>query len=372
TTVQANTQEGAERKRFNVRVEDAFKTGMRRTQVRALLIVFVMSAFMGGMLWGVWLGGKAVIAGETTVGTLSQFFFYAMMVGGAVSVIAEVWGDVQRAAGASERLMELLNAKPVIASPAQPHAAPPSQGGLAVAFDAVSFTYPSRPERPVLHNVSFAVQPGERVALVGPSGAGKSTIFALLQRFYEPQAGSIRIGGIANAALAIDDLRKQFSVVPQDPVIFSDDALENIRYGRPEASEEQVIEAAKAAHAHGFISALPQGYKTDLGERGVRLSGGQKQRIAIARAILRNAPILLLDEATSALDAESEVAVQAALANAMAGRTTLVIAHRLATVRDADRILVFEAGEIVEAGTHSELIAAQRLYARLVALQNLT
>ncbi|MGL4574989.1 MAG: ABC transporter transmembrane domain-containing protein, partial [Burkholderiaceae bacterium] len=201
TTVQANTQEGAERKRFNVRVEDAFKTGMRRTQVRALLIVFVMSAFMGGMLWGVWLGGKAVIAGETTVGTLSQFFFYAMMVGGAVSVIAEVWGDVQRAAGASERLMELLNATPAIASPAQPHAAPPSQGGLAVMFDAVTFTYPSRPERPVLHNVSFTVQPGERVALVGPSGAGKSTIFALLQRFYEPQDGSIQIGGVSNALL---------------------------------------------------------------------------------------------------------------------------------------------------------------------------
>jgi ATP-binding cassette subfamily B protein len=372
TTVQANTQEGAERKRFNLRVEDAFKTGMRRTQVRAVLIVFVMSAFMGGMLWGVWLGGKAVIAGETTIGTLSQFFFYAMMVGGAVSVIAEVWGDVQRAAGASERLVELLNAQPAIASPPQPQSAPAARGGLSVAFEDVRFTYPSRPERPVLNHVSFTVAPGERVALVGPSGAGKSTVFALLQRFYEPQAGQVLLGGVSNAALSIDELRKQFSVVPQDPVIFSDNALENIRYGRPEASEEQVIEAAKAAHAHEFIRALPQGYKTDLGERGVRLSGGQKQRIAIARAILRNAPILLLDEATSALDAESEVAVQAALANAMAGRTTLVIAHRLATVRDADRILVFEAGQIVESGKHAELIAAHGLYARLVTLQNLT
>jgi ATP-binding cassette, subfamily B, bacterial len=372
TTVQANTQEGAERKRFNLRVEDAFKTGMRRTQVRAVLIVFVMSAFMGGMLWGVWLGGKAVIAGETTIGTLSQFFFYAMMVGGAVSVIAEVWGDVQRAAGASERLVELLNAQPAIASPPQPQSAPANRGGLSVAFEDVRFTYPSRPERPVLNHVSFTVAPGERVALVGPSGAGKSTVFALLQRFYEPQAGQVLLGGVSNAALSIDELRKQFSVVPQDPVIFSDNALENIRYGRPEASEEQVIEAAKAAHAHEFIRALPQGYKTDLGERGVRLSGGQKQRIAIARAILRNAPILLLDEATSALDAESEVAVQAALANAMAGRTTLVIAHRLATVRDADRILVFEAGQIVESGKHAELIAAHGLYARLGTLQNLT
>jgi ATP-binding cassette subfamily B protein len=372
TTVQANTQENAERKRFNLRVEDAFKTGMRRTQVRSLLIVFVMSAFMGGMLWGVWLGGKSVIAGETTVGTLSQFFFYAMMVGGAVSVIAEVWGDVQRAAGASERLMELLNAQPTIASPAAPALPPQNQDGLAVQFDAVTFTYPSRPQRPVLHDVSFTVQAGERVALVGPSGAGKSTVFALLQRFYEPQSGTIAVGGVLNALLAIDDLRAQFSVVPQDPVIFSDNALENIRYGRPDADEAQVIEAAKAAHAHDFISALPQGYKTDLGERGVRLSGGQKQRIAIARAILRNAPVLLLDEATSALDAESEVAVQAALANAMAGRTTLVIAHRLATVRDADRILVFEAGEVVERGTHTELIAAHGLYARLVTLQNLT
>jgi ATP-binding cassette subfamily B protein len=371
TTVQANTQEYKEAGRFNLRVEDAFKTGMRRTQVRAVLIVFVMSAFMAGMLYGVWMGGKAVIAGETTVGTLSQFFFYAMMVGGAVSVIAEVWGDVQRAAGASERLVELLNAKPAIADPAKPLAPPSSQGGLAVAFDQVSFTYPSRPERPVLHGVSFTAEPGERVALVGPSGAGKSTVFALLQRFYEPQAGNIALSSVSVAALKMDDLRAQFSVVPQDPVIFSDDALENIRYGRPDATEAQVIEAAKAAHAHDFISALPQGYKTDLGERGVRLSGGQKQRIAIARAILRNAPVLLLDEATSALDAESEVAVQAALANAMAGRTTLVIAHRLATVRDADRILVFEAGQIVESGKHAQLIAENGLYARLVALQNL-
>jgi ATP-binding cassette, subfamily B, bacterial len=286
-------------------------------------------------------------------------------------VIAEVWGDVQRAAGASERLVELLEAKPAIADPSAPHPAPSSQGGLTVAFENVIFTYPSRPERPVLHGVSFTAQPGERVALVGPSGAGKSTVFALLQRFYEPQSGSITLNGISIAALKMDDLRAQFSVVPQDPVIFSDNALENIRYGRPNATEAHVIQAAKAAHAHDFISALPQGYQTDLGERGVRLSGGQKQRIAIARAILRNAPVLLLDEATSALDAESEVAVQAALANAMAGRTTLVIAHRLATVRDADRILVFEAGQIVEHGKHAQLITADGLYARLVALQNL-
>jgi ATP-binding cassette, subfamily B, bacterial len=371
TTVQANTQEQKEASRFNLRVEDAFKTGMRRTQVRAVLIVFVMSAFVFGMLYGVWMGGKAVIAGETTVGTLSQFFFYAMMVGGAVSVIAEVWGDVQRAAGASERLVELLEARPAIADPATPQSAPSSQGGLTVAFENVSFTYPSRPERPVLHGVSFTAQPGERVALVGPSGAGKSTVFALLQRFYEPQSGSIVLNGTSVAALKMDDLRAQFSVVPQDPVIFSDNALENIRYGRPDATQAQVIEAAKAAHAHDFISALPQGYQTDLGERGVRLSGGQKQRIAIARAILRNAPVLLLDEATSALDAESEVAVQAALANAMAGRTTLVIAHRLATVRDAHRILVFEAAQIVEQGTHTVLIARNGLYARLVNLQSL-
>jgi ATP-binding cassette, subfamily B, bacterial len=370
-TVQANVQESREQERFSSRVEDAFATGMKRTSVRAMLIVFVMIAFLGGLLWGVWDGGTAVVRGETTIGNLTQFFFYALMVGSGAAVMAEVWGDVQRAAGASERLVELLDAKPAIADAAQTLTAPKPAGGASVTFDGVEFTYPARPERKVLEHLSFAVKAGERIALVGPSGAGKTTVFAMLQRFYEPQGGAIMIEGAPIDKLKLADLRSLISMVPQEPVIFSDNALENIRYGRPGASEADVIEAAKAAQAHGFITALPGGYNTYLGERGVRLSGGQKQRLAIARAILRDAPILLLDEATSALDAESERLVQQALEAAMIGRTTLVIAHRLATIRSCDRILVFEHGRIVEQGTHAQLVEQAGLYAKLAQLQSL-
>ena len=371
STVQANVQEKREQERFFAKVEEAFTTGMKRSRVRALLIVFVMLAFLAGLLWGVWDGGMAVVRGETTVGTLSQFFIYALMIGSGSAVMAEVWGDVQRAAGASERLVELLEAKPSITNPVVALSAPKTVGGASVAFENIDFIYPARPERKVLQHLSFKIQAGEHVALVGPSGAGKTTVFALLQRFYDPAAGHIRINDVAIAQLKLAELRSLFSMVPQEPVIFSDNALENIRYSRPGASQEQVIEAAKAAQAHDFIVALPDGYNTYLGERGVRLSGGQKQRLAIARAILGDAPILLLDEATSALDAESERLVQQALQTAMRGRTTLVIAHRLATIRSCDRILVFEQGRIVEQGTHATLIAQAGLYAKLASLQKL-
>ncbi len=380
TTVQSHTEEKFERERFNSRVEEAFNTGMRRTRIRALALVVIMLAFILALLYGAFLGGKTVLAGEATIGELSQYFIYALMVGSAASVLAETWGDLQRAAGASERLIELLKNTPAINDPQQSQAAPQKQGAappsLAIEFHAVSFTYPTRPNRQVLQQLNLLIPAGQRVALVGASGAGKSTLFSLLQRFYEPQSGHISLN-YGNQSIAIDslklaDLRGLISVVAQEPTVFSTTALENIRYGSRQATEQQVHDAAQAAQIHDFLISLPQGYDTFLGERGVRLSGGQRQRIAIARAILRNAPILLLDEATSALDAENESLVQKALEVAMRGRTCLVVAHRLATVKDCDQIYVLEEGLVIESGKHEELMAKHEgTYSRMVALQRL-
>ena len=334
--VQSYAQEEREARRFEAVTEHAFAAALGRTRMRSALIAFVIAATFGALLWGLYQGTEAVVEGRISAGHLGQTVVYVMLLVGSVAVLAEVWGDLLRAAGATERLMELLAARPTLAEPAEPARLPPPQGGSAVAFEAVRFHYPSRPQRPALDGVSLDIRPGETVALVGPSGAGKTTVLQLLLRFYDPQQGTIRLDGVAIERLPFADLRARIGLVPQDPVIFSASALDNIRYGRPGASDAEVRAAARAAHAHEFIELLPERYDTFLGERGVRLSGGQRQRIAIARAMLKNAPLLLLDEATSALDAESERLVQAALESAMSGRTTLVIAHRLATVQRAD------------------------------------
>ena len=367
--VQSYTAEPRETGRFDAANEAAFGTARRRVRARALLMGFVIVATSGALLWGLYQGTQAVIAGRISAGHLGQTVLYVIMLASSFAVLGEVYGELLRAAGATERLMELLASRSAIIEAAAPRTAPVPAGGSSVALEAVTFHYPSRPAQAALAGLTLAVRPGETVALVGPSGAGKSTLFHLLLRFYDPQAGCIRIDGVALPEYALHDLRARIALVPQDPVIFSGSALGNIRYGRPDASDEEVQAAARAAHADGFIHALPQGYATFLGERGVRLSGGQRQRIAIARAMLKNAPLLLLDEATSALDAESERLVQAALESAMRDRTTLVIAHRLATVQQADRIVVIDQGQLVEQGTHAELLAANGLYARLAALQ---
>jgi ATP-binding cassette subfamily B protein len=320
-------------------------------------------------LWGLYQGTQAVIAGKISAGHLGQTVVYVIILVSSLGVLAEVYGELLRAAGATERLMELLASRSPIVSPAQPRALPPARGGSTLKLEGVTFHYPSRPQRAALDDVSLEVRTGETVALVGPSGAGKSTVFHLLLRFYDAQHGRVLVDGVPVREAALGELRGRIGIVPQDAVIFSTSALENIRYGRPDASDAEVIEAARGAHADEFIRLLPEGYTTFLGERGVRLSGGQRQRIAIARAMLKNAPLLLLDEATSALDAESERMVQAALESAMRDRTTLVIAHRLATVQRADRIVVMEHGRIVETGTHAALSAAGGLYSRLAALQ---
>ena len=367
--VQSYAAEAREAARFERSTGEAFTTAVRRTKARSALVAFIIIATSAALLWGLYQGTQAVMRGDISAGHLGQTVVYVIILASAAAVLGEVYGDLLRAAGATERLMELLESRPAVDSPPNPAAAQAGPGGSAIEFEAVTFHYPSRPTQPALSDFSLRVAPGETVALVGPSGAGKSTVFQLLLRFYDPGAGRIALDGVATRDMALHDLRGRIGLVPQDAVIFSTSALENIRYGRPSASDAEVKAAAQAAFAHEFISALPEGYGTFLGERGVRLSGGQRQRIAIARAMLKNAPLLLLDEATSALDAQSERMVQAALESAMQGRTTLVIAHRLATVQKADRIVVIDHGRIVEQGTHEQLMAANRVYARLAALQ---
>jgi ATP-binding cassette subfamily B protein len=367
--VQSYTAQAREAARFSSSTADAFATAVRRTRARALLVAFIIIATSAALLWGLYQGTQAVMAGRITAGHLGETVVYVIILAGAAAVLGEVYGDLLRAAGATERLMELLDSRSPVASPANPVAAKQASGGSEVFNESVTFHYPSRPQLPSLQDFSLHVRPGETVALVGASGAGKSTVFQLLLRFYDPAQGRILLDGVPTNALALQDLRERIAIVPQDAVVFSTSAMENIRYGRPGASDEEVRAAARAAFAHDFLMALPEGYDTFLGERGVRLSGGQRQRIAIARAMLKNPPLMLLDEATSALDAESERMVQAALDSAMRGRTTLVIAHRLATVQKADRIVVLDHGRLVEQGTHHDLVAANGIYARLAALQ---
>ena len=367
-TVQAFGREKSAAKRFAEAVDTAFRASLTRIEARAIMTAMVIGLIFSGVAAVLWLGAQAVINGTMTGGALVQFLFLSVMAAAAVGALGEVWGDVQKASGAMERISELLNARPAIAAPARPRPLPsPSKG--EIAFDDVVFAYPGRPDMPALRGLDLRVRSGETVALVGPSGAGKSTVLRLLLRFYDPQSGSIRLDGVDLREADPQQVRARMALVAQDAPLFSGSALDNIRYGREEASIDAIMAASRAAEADGFISALPQGYDTPVGERAKTLSGGQKQRLAIARALVRNAPVLLLDEATSALDAENERLVQQALHDAMTGRTTLVIAHRLATVQRADRIVVMDAGRVVEQGTHTDLVAQGGLYAKLAKLQ---
>nr|WP_319249520.1 ABC transporter transmembrane domain-containing protein [uncultured Celeribacter sp.] len=367
-TVQAFTAEDPQAAQFAAVTEKSFVAAHTRIKTRAVMTVIVIALIFAGVVGVLWIGARDVRGGSMTIGELVQFVIYAIMVAGASGALSEIWGELQRAAGATERLVELLGADDPVKDPDAPLPCPTPMRG-EIRFDHVRFSYPSRPNAPALNDVSFDIQPGETVALVGPSGAGKSTIIQLLQRFYDPQSGTITMDGTPIAEMQRAEFRRNIALVPQDPVIFAASAAENIRFGRPDATLDEVKAAAHAAAADSFLTALPEGYDSYLGERGIMLSGGQKQRVAIARAILRDAPILLLDEATSALDSESEQAVQRAVDDMAQSRTTLIVAHRLATVKKADRILVFEHGQIVATGTHDTLVAEDGLYARLARLQ---
>lgn len=367
-TVQSYTQEHREIARFSKSADISFTTALKRVRVRAMLTMLMVTATLGTIIFVLWIGARQVSAGTMTGGELASFVLYAMMVAGAVGTMAEVWGDVMRAAGATERLLELLHTDIAIKEPVNAQNLN-NPTHAAIEFKNVVFHYLSRPQIAALDNISLSISAGETIALVGPSGAGKTTLFQCLLRFYETDSGQITINGQNIATLSLNSLRRNIAIVPQDAVIFSANALENIRYGNPDASDSEVIAAAKAAQVDEFIHRLPDGYQTFLGERGTRLSGGQRQRIAIARAILKNAPILLLDEATSALDAESEILVQHGLNAAMQGRTTIIIAHRLSTVQKANRIIVLENGQIIEVGSPAQLREQGGLYARLAALQ---
>ena len=367
-TIQAYTHENLSIKAFNDVSEKAYRSARKRISTRAWMTAIVIFFVFSGIVGVLWIGARDVRLGVISTGVLVQFVIYAVMVAGAVAALSEILGELQRAAGATERLVELLNLRDFVKDPLKvKEFTVPVRG--EIEFNSVNFRYPSRPDTPALSELDFKIKPGETVAFVGPSGAGKSTLFQLLLRFYDPMSGCVKIDGIDLKELAREKFRKNIAVVPQDPIIFAMSAIENIRFGRPDASDEDVIAAAKAASAHEFIENLPESYQTFVGERGVMLSGGQKQRIAIARAILRDAPILLLDEATSALDSENELAVKRAVESLSKSRTTLVVAHRLATVKKADRIIVMNQGKLVATGTHEELLSAGGLYARLARLQ---